>query len=78
MKNGRFHCLVGAVMKAGELNELRSEFHRRRRWFPHMELVAPIIDLGDRYTCPHRFSIGKGRHFCVSQCYLRHFVPAAK
>lgn len=80
MKQGRFHCQIGAVLKPEELEMLRGEFQKRRRWFPALELVAPIVDLGDRYNCPHRFSIAKGRHYCISQCYLRHFasaVPAA-
>jgi hypothetical protein len=74
MKNGRFHCLVGSVLKPEELDQLRTEFQKRKRWFPQMDLVAPIVDLGDRYTCPHRFSIAKGRHYCISQCYLRNLA----
>jgi len=75
MKQGRFHCLIGNVLQPEEVGKLREEFQKRKRWFPQMDLVAPIVDLGDRYTCPHRFSIAKGRHYCVSQCYLRHFSP---
>lgn len=78
MKPGRFHCVVGSVMGEEEAEKLRKEFARKKRWLPSGTLIAPIQELADRYNCPHRFSIGKGRHYCVSSCYLKHFVPKTR
>jgi hypothetical protein len=74
MRQGRFHCVVGPVMEAEAEAAVREEFARKKRWLPGGSLVAPILQLADRYDCPHRFSIGKGRHYCTSTCYLKHFV----
>lgn len=56
---------------------LRREFAAKKRWLPSGTLLAPIRQLADRYDCPHRFSIGKGRHYCASTCYLKHFLRPA-
>lgn len=74
MREGRFHCAIGPVMNEVQAQALRREFAARRRWIPHGTLLAPILELARRYDCPHRFSIGKGRHYCTSNCYLRHFA----
>jgi hypothetical protein len=75
MRKGRFHCVVGPVMDRQAVADLHEEFVRKKKWLPTGTLVAPILQLTDRYDCPHRFSLGKGRHYCTSTCFLKHFVP---
>lgn len=75
MKKGRYHCRVGPVLSERERDALEREFLRRQRWLPGGTLVAPIRELADRYDCPHRFNLEKGRHYCTSTCYLKNFLP---